>query len=344
MANGERVFSEWMVLTEAEVLAEDTVGVRIIEPGLSKNRNIYPANVLAAAHKLYEGARVFLDHPTKQEDVQRPERSVRDLCGYLEEVQPNMQAKLKVVAHSDVVMPLIREAVASGKPIIGLSQNALGTGKVVRHSDGKPARLVEAIVAVKSVDIVTQAAAGGSFQRLMESEGGIDLDTLQELLEAYPELMTEFKGQVLAEAKPATPGDDVLKGWQAQLDSMQEALKERDNQIAELAGLVEAQRRAQVIGEALASSKLNEVGQGRVRSLIEAGTYDDDEALGNALKEAIDGERAYVASILEQAGNGRVQGMGATKAEATEPAALKEARAYLERAMGVEESAEGGDK
>src|SRR5690348_10270816 len=57
--------------------------VTVIKAGDSKNRRRYPAEVLRRALGLFEGAKVFADHPSRDELRARPERSVRDVIGWL---------------------------------------------------------------------------------------------------------------------------------------------------------------------------------------------------------------------------------------------------------------------
>lgn len=337
----QRSFSDFVVFKEAQLLGEDRVLVRVIQPGLSANRNYYSEQVLSEGHSAYEGARVYLDHPTKQEEAQRPERSVRDLCGVLENVKPDMSAELKVVAHADLIMPFIEESISSGRDLVGLSHHILGNGRYFKHTDGKLARKVESIEGVKSVDIVTTAAAGGKFQRLLEAEGGMMVETLEELKEAYPELLEQFKEEVVAEAtKESKPPKEVVDGWQEELGKLTEAIKERDGRIATLEEAQHEAERNRIIREALDESKLPKRAQERVRALVESAECPDDK-LAERVAEAVKDERDYIASIAE---GSPVQRMGGPKAEEQESAVVKEAREFLEEAMDVAAKSEPAEK
>lgn len=193
-------------LKEARVIssgARSRVAIQIIQPGMSANRHIYNPEVLAKAAPLYEGTRVYLNHP-KRNDL--PERNIRDLVGYLENVRPDLNAELVIVKHQDEVIPLIRESIETGRDLAGLSHNVLAEVKTIRASDGRAAILVEAIRVVKSVDIVTEAAAGGKFKRILESSEM--MDTLSEaamLMDALFGL-----GPIADESEPVTEAQRKL--------------------------------------------------------------------------------------------------------------------------------------
>src|ERR1041384_4001866 len=91
MATAELV--ESAVLTEASPLmsagqGEGTKGIwrtRIIEADVQGSSGYYPADVLKrdGPTAFPAGTHVYLDHPTADEDEGRPERSFKDLAGYL---------------------------------------------------------------------------------------------------------------------------------------------------------------------------------------------------------------------------------------------------------------------
>jgi hypothetical protein len=157
-------------------------GVLIIQEGLSKNRNRYARKVLQEAAPLYEGARVYLDH---QEGERRFGRSTKDVAGFLKDVQPVLMrdastqeagappifglAATMVVTKQPVREELL-DAWDEGKAdLFGLSHDVLAESVTVA---AQPSAYydVTRIESVKSVDLVTNPAAGGRVLRLVASD------------------------------------------------------------------------------------------------------------------------------------------------------------------------------
>ncbi len=161
-------------LREATDLLEATVSpdgkhvveVTLIRAGTSKNGNAYAPAVLREAAPLFEGVRAFADHP-KPGDL--PERSVRDLVGHYRQVHfdeaGRLRAQLHLVPGNDWLFHLLQEA-ARYPDLCGVSIDA--DGEVDARS--RP-RTVKAIHRVSSVDIVTRPAAGGTVERILQSDG-----------------------------------------------------------------------------------------------------------------------------------------------------------------------------
>jgi len=140
--------------------ADYTHPVVVIQAGTSLNGNHYPPSTLrqAVAQGLFEGAKAFADHNDKT--------SVRDLVGWLSDVTWD-EGKQAVVGNLHIVAPwlreLVQEAQRSGKPdLFGLSIRATGKTRV-RRVGSRMVNYVESIETVKSVDVVTEPAAGGGF-------------------------------------------------------------------------------------------------------------------------------------------------------------------------------------
>jgi hypothetical protein len=345
-------------LREAKILEEadgrHRVAIQIIRPGTSANGRIYESKMLAEASPLYEGAKVFMDHPTKSDAAQRPERSVRDLVGYLESVKPDMSAELVIVKHADEIVPLIRESIESGQDLIGMSHNALADVRVVTQG-GKRREKVEAIRAVKAVDIVTEAAAGGKFKRILEGGNNMDFENVKELQEAYPELMESFKGEVVNELREGLREEiegkvyggkekitEAQRKMEGQFKSLSESITKLTEENTKLTDALEAKERDGIITAKLSESKLPEIASARVRELVEAKTYESNEKLIEAVDAAVKSEKEYLSKVTEA---GKVTGLGSGKdAGGTEAAAITEARKHLEEALGVLDKEKEGDK
>lgn len=185
----ETAFSD-VALREASVAADGTVkNVLLIRsgPGNLGDRHYYPDALLksAVAAGLFEGARMYLDHPDEVSERVQPGRSVRDLAGFYSDaytrsyVDPELgRTTLGVFAtfHPAVddpkVASLVRTCVEYAKRFptkayAGLSIMAFGEGSP-GLIDGEEWNIVSVISQIDSVDMVTKAGAGGSLVPLIK--------------------------------------------------------------------------------------------------------------------------------------------------------------------------------
>lgn len=147
-------------------IVEGAVQQVLIRAGLSKNNRLYSEEVLQRSVGLFEGRQTYADHPTDREDMERPERSIHGLTGWLTNVRYEAGA-VRATRHftgnqagrdtQALVMAVVnREAPAT---LIGASINALGTGTA--NDDG--VLVIESLDHIFSVDDVTAPAAGGGW-------------------------------------------------------------------------------------------------------------------------------------------------------------------------------------
>jgi hypothetical protein len=142
-------------VTLTETTTAGTALVTLITPGRGSSGE-YPAAVLEAAANdavFPAGTHMYLDHPTPGE---RPERSLDRLAGVLTEAATWDGSALKAPAK---IYPRFRSMLAEMQDDIGVSIRADG---VIENG------VVQSIGPVASVDFVTKAGRGGSFQ-LVES-------------------------------------------------------------------------------------------------------------------------------------------------------------------------------
>jgi hypothetical protein len=164
------------IVTETRTgLIESTVGGKtkkvagIISPGEGSS-GIYPQEVLeaAAADKIFPaGTHMYFDHPTAQENADRPERSVLTLGAVTNEDARWDDSLGKLVAGYDPVQAfehLLNDDIFT--KAVGLSIRALAEVKQ-SESGGKP--LVTRLVEGQSIDFVTHAGRGGSILTVAES-------------------------------------------------------------------------------------------------------------------------------------------------------------------------------
>ena len=199
--------SELTTLTEATVNGETkTVEVTLIKPGWSANGKFYGADMLKRDMGIFEGVKAYADHPSKSEETNRPERSVKDITGYYTNVHQEADGSLKATRHfvgdvgTGTIYPLVVEAITNKPDLMGLSINALGKTKL-GEVDGRKGVIVEALVKGNSVDDVTTPAAGGKYDRLLMAGDEFTTDLLQameydEWRESRPDFVARVKNEM----------------------------------------------------------------------------------------------------------------------------------------------------
>lgn len=113
------------------------------------------------------GTHMYLNHPTAQEDTERPERDLRDLVAVIDE-SPRM-AGIKSVAVARIFehwLPVFEDEAFLAA--IGTSIRAFGISEEADNG-GKRGPEITALTEGLSVDFVTLAGAGGSIGPLVES-------------------------------------------------------------------------------------------------------------------------------------------------------------------------------
>lgn len=142
--------------------------VRLIEGDVHGSTGYYPASVLErdGAKAFPRGTHVYMDHPTFMEDMDRPERSVRDLAGALiEDAVYEDGADGKGLFARVQFFPDSREQIAAMSEFVGMSIRAIG---VMDESPVTGDIVVQEIVEGLSVDVVTHAGAGGKLVAMTE--------------------------------------------------------------------------------------------------------------------------------------------------------------------------------
>lgn len=181
------LFSEVTQLDQATRTAK----VIIITEGLGnlRDKNFYTSDAVLSAAKIFEGKQCYIDHPSQREEEDRPERSIRDLCGYyfgcqigqfkdqdtgepLQALFANLRldesesgafamAKIKASLEYQKQFPESKDVYA-GISINGGGVSHPGTIK------GMQVNMVSEISEAFSADIVTKPARGGRFLALIQ--------------------------------------------------------------------------------------------------------------------------------------------------------------------------------
>lgn len=153
--------------------------ILIITPGAGTS-GYYPAEVLErdGPKVITAGTQMFLDHPGRAEERDRPERSVRDLAAVLEtdafwDPQGSDGPGLYATAR---VIPTMAGIIDGLAEHIGVSIRGYGES----DRDGT----ITALTAVESVDFVTRAGRGGKVLELLEAARFGEALTANELRDA----------------------------------------------------------------------------------------------------------------------------------------------------------------
>lgn len=142
--------------------------VRVLGPE-SGNGRTYPADTIAKARSLYEGVRVNVDHPPKDEpDRDTPVSSRFGWLANVHEDKGGLTGDLYYLKSHPQSAPII-EAAQRRPQLFGLSHNADGR---IRREDGKA--VVEEILRVRSVDIVSDPATTRSLFESQETQAMVD--------------------------------------------------------------------------------------------------------------------------------------------------------------------------
>lgn len=264
-------------------LTGKTWKIRIIEGDRQGSSAYYPKEALESGKHLFsKGVRIFRNHPNSEEKWSQPERRIEDIIGWLSEdavydgkdlyanaqFVESEQARIKELAEAGVIAMSIR---ASGE-----------------MTEGKNGMELKKFTAVHSVDVVTQAGAGGAFDTLVES--GVLIPEAHEVSEAPKEeteleITQDFIDLLESQAKLTT---ELLEAMKAK-ELAEAAAKEKAEKEAEEA----TKPTAAAIAAALVEAKLPSKARARVLEAVEA---------GKDLTEAIKAEQDIAAEYLAEAG------------------------------------------
>lgn len=150
--------------------------IRVIESGLSGNRNYYSDAALKEALPLIEGVRVFVK--SDEEHLKDKGKDFRNLIGRLTEAKfvpgktPDsgcVQATLNLLDAGGDIATKLKEALAKGMTsLFGFSIDMIGK-TAMRLVESKPVRFLVKATKVSSVDLIVEPGAGGALVRMVEA-------------------------------------------------------------------------------------------------------------------------------------------------------------------------------
>lgn len=179
--------------------------VVIIEEGMGNSNDAYyyTRDALQSAVDLFNGLKIYADHPSSDEEETRPERSTRDILGHYENVALEegeggaawLCADVDILSSEKWACERMLRAVENAekfpdKDFVGISINAAGDadktpideviqmapeGAKAKLEDAKAngidsVKVVRKINSAVSADMVTEAGAGGKILNLIEGE------------------------------------------------------------------------------------------------------------------------------------------------------------------------------
>ncbi len=292
------------------------VKLKLIKPGWGESA-YYDTEVLERDAKIFEGAKMFWNHPTKEEEKNRPEGDLNNLAAVIESTPKYEQDGPRgagVYAHAKV-FDRYKEPIEELAPHIGVSIRAAGKGKK-GTIDGREGLVAEAITHRKSVDFVTEPGAGGEILDLFEAAGRRkkkeDTSMALDMKELTLEQLKESRQDLV---------DALLK------ESRVEQKEDKEEQV-ENESLIEAQRKIEKLEEKLLLGSAKEEIMGLLseaklpartksrlfrESLLNVPTKEDGELdlekLEESVKALITEAQEEISEISE---SGRIRGMGSS--------------------------------
>lgn len=142
--------------------------IEIINPGWGSSGYYSEEMLKRDAPKAFpKGTHMYLDHPTESEEIERPERSVKDLAAQFTEDARWDPARGAAVAEA-TLFDGHRDELAAKKEAIGVSIRARGASEH-GEAEGKHGTIITELTEGISVDFVTKAGRGGKIGELLES-------------------------------------------------------------------------------------------------------------------------------------------------------------------------------
>jgi cation transport regulator len=319
------LLEEMMPLEEAKLGDKGIAHLVVIKPGFNASKErYYPKATLERDYGVFEGVKMYADHPTDAEEKARPERSIRDWVATLKNVKAAEDGS--VVGEAVVVEPWLQQRLATLRDQemlkdMGVSINAVGVASK-QDIEGQKTVYVEKLVKARSVDFVTEPGAGGGIN-VYESRAAVDIDLvdLEGLRDSRPDLVAE----IVSETKQQTQEDlKMTKELEERIQTLEgetETLtKENDELKTKIEEAAVAKQKAEAkagIEKAIGEAELPDATKTRLLEQFA------DAASDEGLKEAIEKEAEYIAALAHA---GKVKDMGDTKADPEKgKEALKEA-------------------
>jgi hypothetical protein len=300
--------------------------VRVVEAGLSKNSNNYPASVLKTATPLFNGVQVY--QKSDAEHLAKKGKDFKNLIGGLSNAQfveaangepAQIIATLNVLESTGTAKKMLELHTRNMSDLFGFSIDAMVKAKYVKLG-GK--RVVEATKfnKVNSLDLIIEPGAGGSVINVLEATEdntmlkqllealekkrkdlleNLDRENETQVLEAYNTMIADEAGS--DNGKGATSAENTAGGQQQVTEAAAgDTGTEGQVDMTQAIRMLEARQAARTV---IIGSGLPQVSQTRLIAAIEK----DLNVTEATAQEMVTTEKDYLASV---SGSGRVS-MGA---------------------------------
>ena len=234
--------------------------VTLIEEGMGNMHDAYyySRSAIDSCPQVFEGKKIFADHPTPSEEEDRPERSVRDILGYFSDVhvledadgRSSCVANVHMMDEKDTAWArgLMRHAIEFAKKypdkeFVGLSINAQGEADessiedlistcpksvIPKLNEAKEYGIETVLVVSKitdavSTDLVTEAGAGGKVNSIIEGRKPM---TKEQAKKALKEAWDKLK-----KLKESKSKKSILLNAAAKVFEAKRVLKEVDDDV-----------------------------------------------------------------------------------------------------------------
>ena len=237
-----------VVFLEADITGGAAYEAAIVRAGLAKNstKTYYPDAVLREAAPRFEGARMFVLPEVEHLKPNSPEKGdARNIVGWISGarfVEGAGRDAGYIAGTANLLAGELRDKIADAwqrgkRDLVALSIDALGTTRKAdfREAAAGAKRVATAILKVNSVDVITNASAGGALVRLVEAADTQEQDTMKEKMLAaikakFPtvDVAALTEEQILAryaEAMAPAPSADMLSRAEFQEAMQLQALR-----------------------------------------------------------------------------------------------------------------------
>jgi len=207
----------------------------LLQEGMGNLRDAYwySLEALESSIPVFEGKKIYADHPSVDDEDNRPERSVKDILGHFENVQVEEDEDGRHMLTADVVVlpeqhfdwarGLMKHSLEYSekypdKEFVGLSINASGASEPTSIKDFisendlprttltklmkameegvEEINIVKSIENAVSVDLVTEPGAGGKILKLIEEEKMSKGKTKEAAKKTIKKSLTEAEDEV----------------------------------------------------------------------------------------------------------------------------------------------------
>lgn len=290
--------------------AEGSWRIRVIQSGLSGNRNYYSDDVLREAAPMFDGVRVFVK--SDDEHLAGKGKDFRNLIGNLSDISfvegktpdtGEVQGTLTLIEPEGDLAVKLREAWKRGlSGLFGFSIDAKAKATQTRHQ-GVTVREAKKFTQILSVDLIVEPGAGGGVIDLIEAQQEnkvMDRDQIIALLEARGLLKGKNVDEMSDDQLTEIFTEAFESGVAATGDDANAETGNNDAQMREAVRIVEARAEMR---DRVNRSNLPQAAKDRVIA-----KFKDEEKFTEAeVDDAITSESEYLAAFTE---SGTVQGLG----------------------------------